>query len=74
METVYTSIAEVRGEEKKPHDILMTLAPPQKKVGGGCLDGARGGLFSCQSHNPGATWILTVAGEGATAVAVKRWC
>lgn len=67
METVCTSIAEVRGGRKKTTlNILMTFAPPQKKKMGGAV------LVSSRLHDPGTTRILTEGSDGAaTAVAVK---
>lgn len=70
METVCTSIAEVRGGRKKTTlNILMTFAPPQKKKMGG---GGGAVLVSSRLHDPGMTRIVTEGSDGAaTAVAVK---
>lgn len=61
METVYTSIAEVSGEEKNlQHD---TCSSSEKQWGKNA--------FCCQLYNPSATRSLMEAREGTTAVAVK---
>lgn len=67
METVCTSIAEVRGGRKKTTlNILMTFVPPQKKKWGGKKN------VSSRLHDLGTTRIQTEGSNGAaTAVAVK---